>query len=149
MELKKAKLQVEKEIKNNFAECDILEIRENKDNYFFRIGIKNEIIIDIPIIIVSKKDGGIDYLTIPPIENINTYEKSKIINKKESKVIDFVKNPIIIKNSNNYETISEKILQKLILEDIENFMKELGNSFCFVGSEYKIRIGKNFNYIDL
>ena len=40
--------------------------------------------------------------------------KSKIINKKESKVIDFVKNPIIIKNSNNYETISEKILQKLI-----------------------------------
>lgn len=81
MELKKAKLQVEKEIKNNFAECDILEIRENKDNYFFRIGIKNEIIIDIPIIIVSKKDGGIDYLTIPPIENLNTYEKSKIINK--------------------------------------------------------------------
>ena len=75
--------------------------------------------------------------------------KSKIINKKESKVIDFVKNPIIIKNSNNYETISEKILQKLILEDIENFMKELGNSFCFIGSEYKIRIGKNFNYIDL
>lgn len=81
MELKNAKLKVEKEIKNNFAECDILEIRENKDNYYFEIGIKNEIIIDIPIIIVSKKDGGIDYLTIPPIENLKTYEKSKIINK--------------------------------------------------------------------
>ena len=81
MELTNAKLKVEKEIKNNFAECDILQIREDKDNYYFEIGIKNEIIIDIPIIIVSKKDGGIDYLTIPPIENINTYEKSKIINK--------------------------------------------------------------------
>ena len=60
-----------------------------------------------------------------------------------------MKNPIIFKNSNNYETISEKVLQKLILEDIEFFMKKLGNSFCFIGSEYKIRIGNNFNYIDL
>jgi len=51
--------------------------------------------------------------------------------------------------SNNYEIISEKILQKLILEDIENFMKELGNSFCFIGSEYKIKIGYKYNYIDL
>ena len=43
----------------------------------------------------------------------------------------------------------KKILQRLILEDIESFLEELGSSFCFVGSEYKIRIGDNFNYIDL
>ena len=72
-----------------------------------------------------------------------------MISKQESNIIDFVKNPIIIKNSNNYGFISEKILQKLILEDIESFMKELGNSFCFIGSEYKIRVGNSFNYIDL
>ena len=76
-------------------------------------------------------------------------QKNKLINKEKSSVVDFVKNPIIIKNSNNYETISEKVLQKLILEDIESFMKELGNSFSFIGSEYKIRLGNNFNYIDL
>ena len=28
-------------------------------------------------------------------------------------------------------------------------MKELGNSFSFIGSEYKIRVGNSFNYIDL
>ena len=28
----------------------------------------------------------------------------------------------------------------LILEDIESFMRELGNSFSFIGSEYKIKI---------
>ena len=86
---------------------------------------------------------------------LNEYErlpketKNKLSAKQESDIIDFVKNPIIIKNSSNYEIISEKILQKLILEDIESFMKELGNSFCFIGSEYKIRIDNNFNYIDL
>lgn len=82
-------------------------------------------------------------------ERIDIKTKNKLTNREEYSIVDFVKNPIIIKNNNNYEIISEKILQKLILEDIEYFMKELGNSFCFIGSEYKIRIGNQFNYIDL
>ena len=28
-------------------------------------------------------------------------------------------------------------------------MNELGNSFSFIGSEYKIKLGENYNYIDL
>lgn len=28
-------------------------------------------------------------------------------------------------------------------------MKELGISFCFIGSEYKIKLGSSYNYIDL
>lgn len=75
--------------------------------------------------------------------------KNKLITNKESNIIDFVKNPIIIRNHSNYEFISEKVLQKLILEDMESFMKELGNSFCFIGSEYKIKIGDNYHKIDL
>lgn len=99
--------------------------------------------------------NNIDVRGLRNLIKSNEYErlpketKDKLSTKKESNVIDFVKNPIIIKNSSNYEIISEKILQKLILEDIESFMEELGNSFCFIGSEYKIRLGNDFNYIDL
>ena len=75
--------------------------------------------------------------------------KGKLINSNLSSVVDFIKDPILIKNNYNYTEISEKILQKLILEDIESFMKELGNSFCFISSEYKIKIGNVYNYIDL
>ncbi len=75
--------------------------------------------------------------------------KLKLITNDKINIKDLVPNPIIIKNSNNYQIISEKVLQKLILEDIESFMNELGNSFCFIGSEYKIKIDNNFNYIDL
>ena len=82
-------------------------------------------------------------------ERLPESAKAKIINDDNQDLIDFVKNPIMIKNTRNYEIISEKILQKLILEDIENFMKELGNSFCFIGSEYKIKMGDRYNYIDL
>jgi len=64
-------------------------------------------------------------------------------------VKDLIKNPIIINNINNYKIINEKALQKIILEEIESFMKELGNNFSFIGSEYKIKIGNIYNYIDL
>lgn len=74
--------------------------------------------------------------------------RNKIISNNESNIIDYVKNPIIIKN-NNYNDISEKVLQKIILEDIPSFLNELGTGFSFIGNEYKIRIGNNYNYIDL
>ena len=75
--------------------------------------------------------------------------KNKMVNNEKLGVIDFIKKPIMIRNNNNYEILSEKVLQKLILDDIESFMKELGNSFSFIGSEYKIVLGDRFNYIDL
>ena len=78
-------------------------------------------------------------------ERLPEETKIKFIALEEVKVKDLIKNPIIIKNKHNYEIISEKILQRLILEDIENFMKELGNSFCFIGSEYKIKNIKLFS----
>ena len=75
--------------------------------------------------------------------------KNKLINNEESNIVDFVKNPIRIKNNKNYEILSEKVLQKLILEDIENFLEELGIGFTFIKSEYPIKLGDRYNYIDL
>ena len=72
-----------------------------------------------------------------------------MVNKFETNVIDFVKNPILIKNGYKYENISEKLLQKLILEDISSFMKELGTGFSFIDNEFKIKVGNSYNYIDL
>ena len=77
--------------------------------------------------------------------------KTKIKLKKDIKanLIDLVKKPIIIKNTKGYEIISEKILQKLILEDIPSFLEELGSGFTFIKNEYKIKLGEKYNYIDL
>ena len=46
----------------------------------------------------------------------------------------------VIENIHKYNEISEKILQKLILKEIESFMKELGNNFSFIDNKYKIKI---------
>ena len=75
--------------------------------------------------------------------------KNKLIKKETPSVVDFVKSPIQIKNFQNKEIVSEKVLQKLILEDISLFLKELGNGFTFIENEYKIKFGDRYNYIDL
>ena len=120
--------------------CELIWIDDfNKINYYINISI----VQNLSVRQLREKIKLNEYERLPEVT------KNKITSKQESNIIDFVKNPIIIKNSSNYELISENVLQKLILEDIESFMNELGNYFCFIGSEYKIRIGNNFNYIDL
>lgn len=82
-------------------------------------------------------------------ERLDEETKNKLINNEKLNIKDNIKNPILIKNIHNYTEITEKILQKLVLEDISSFMKELGDSFCFIDNEYKIKIGDRYNYIDL
>ena len=67
-------------------------------------------------------------------ERLDEETKKKLKNKEELKVPDLVKNPIQIKNTSGNNEISEKVLQKLILEDIPSFLKELGNGFSFIDS---------------
>ena len=82
-------------------------------------------------------------------ERLDEQTKLKLIKKEKLEVQDAIKNPIIICNKSNYEIVSEKVLQKLILEDIPAFLDELGNGFTFIRNEYKIKVGNNYNYIDL
>ena len=119
---------------------ELLSIKDEKKlNYYINISIKNNL---------SKRQLR-EKIKTNEYERLDEKTKSKLINNEEYYVTDFVKNPVLIKNNFNYKEISEKVLKKLILENIESFMNELGNSFCFVGSEYKIKIGNRYNYIDL
>ena len=70
-------------------------------------------------------------------ERLPKSTKKKLISKDKVEIKDLVPNPILIKNKNNVDLVTEKALHRLILEDIESFMKELGDSFSFIGSEYK------------
>ena len=88
---------------------------------------------------------NIDVRTLREKIKLKEYErlpedtKYKLINKEEASIVDYVKNPIRIKNNKNYEIVTEKILQKLILEDIPTFLKELGSGFTFIDNEYVIK----------
>ena len=110
-----------------------------KINYYIKIIVNNSISVRQ----LRNKIKSNEYERLP----LET--KNKLINKEEVTIKDLVPDPIIIKNKNKIEIVSEKVLHKLIMEEIESFMKELGDGFCFVGSEYKIKIGNTYNFIDL
>ena len=80
-------------------------------------------------------------------ERLDNKTKEKLKKEEQLQVQDLIKNPIILKIDK--EIIKEKALQQLILEDMSGFLKELGNGFSFIDNEYKIKIGNNYNYIDL
>ena len=117
----------------------LLSIKEeSKRNYYINECIKNNL----------SKRKLIEKIKLNEYERLNLKTKEKLITQEENKIEDFIKNPIIIKNK-GYEIISEKVLKQLILEDIDNFLKELGRGFCYIENEYKIKIGDRYNYIDL
>ena len=119
--------------------CEILWFDDNKFQYYVKLTELNSLSIRQ----LRERIKSNEYERLPKST------KNKLINQDESNVVDFVKNPILIRNSDKYNTFSEKVLQKLILEDIENFLDELGSGFTFIKSEYPIKIDGRYNYIDL
>ena len=119
--------------------CEILWFDDNKFQYY----VKTVELNNLSIRQLRDRIKSNEYERLPEST------KNKIINQDESNIVDFVKNPIRIKNNNNRELFSEKVLQKLILEDIENFLDELGTGFTFIKCEYPIKLGTRYNYIDL
>jgi len=122
--------------------CELLPLKNiDKINYYIKISIEQNL---------SKRELR-NKIKSKEYERIDEETKKKLISNEEisNNINDFIKHPILIRNSYNYQEISEKILKQLILEDIDNFLKELGSGFCYVENEYKIKLGDRYNYIDL
>ena len=120
--------------------CELLPVNSiDKINYYIKITKEQ----NLSIRELRAKIKNNEY------ERLDESTKEKLKEKEKLKVPDLVKNPIQIKNTSGNNEISEKVLQKLILEDIPSFLDELGNGFTFVRNEYKIKIGDRYNYIDL
>ena len=119
--------------------CEIIWFDDNKFQYY----VKTIELNNLSIRQLRERIKSNEYERLPEST------KNKSVEQKESDIVDFIKNPILIKNSNKYDIFSEKVLQKLILEDIVSFMKELGTGFSFIDNEFKIKVGDRYNYIDL
>ena len=122
--------------------CELLPLKDiNEINYYIKITSEQ---------CLSKRKLR-EKIKTKEYQRLDNNTKLKLINKEKLDIKDNIKNPIVIHNKNNpdKENISEKVLQRLILEDIPSFLKELGTGFSFIENEYKIKIGSTYNYIDL
>ena len=60
-----------------------------------------------------------------------------------------VPNPIVVKVNSLNEKLTEYTLKQAILNNLDDFLFQLGYGFTYVGNEFKIKIGDRYNYIDL
>ena len=75
--------------------------------------------------------------------------KNKLMESKELQVDELIPNPILIKVNSLDEKLTEYALKQAILNNLDEFLNQLGNGFTYVGNEYRIKIGNTYNYIDL
>ena len=119
---------------------ELLPLKDTKAiQYYIMITMKHNLSIrELRQRIKNKEYDRLDPLT-----------KQKLSKQEKSKPTDFIKNPIIIKNTTNEKEFTEKVLKKLIIEQLDKFLLELGSDFSYIGNEYKIKLGDRYNYIDL
>jgi len=89
--------------------------------------------------------------------NSDVFEKTMLANKKLSTVVKEI-HPItqnIFKDTYVFEFLdlpkehNENDLQKALINNLKNFLLELGKGFTFIGQEYRVQVGMHDYYIDL
>ena len=120
--------------------CILLPLNDiNKINYYIKI-TENENLS------VRKLR---DCIKSHEYERLDDKTKEKLINKEKVNAADLIKDPILIRNKYDTDKISEKMLAEIIIDNIEEFLSELGIGYSFIKKEYPIKIGERYNYIDL
>lgn len=111
----------------------------NAIKYYIEICLKNNL---------SKRDL-IKKIKNQEYERLSEDTKKKLSFNEEITVYDLVPNPIIIRTDTLNEKITEYALKQMIINNLDEFLFQLGVGFTYVGAEYKIKIHSRYNYIDL
>ena len=82
-------------------------------------------------------------------ERLDSKIKEKLVKQEEVSVKDKIPDPIVLEGLEYKERLTEKIVQKWIDENPTLFCKSLGEGYSYIESQYKIKMGLNYNYIDV
>ena len=82
-------------------------------------------------------------------ERLDSKIKEKLLKQEEVSVKDKIPDPIVLEGLESKERLTEKIVQKWIDENPASFCEALGEGYSYIKSQYKIKIGSNYNYIDV
>ena len=82
-------------------------------------------------------------------DRLSEKTKNKLIELKQVDITDLVPNPIVIKNNSLNQKMTEYALKSTILNNLDEFLSELGFGFTYVANEFRIKLDNRYNYIDL
>ena len=79
-----------------------------------------------------------------PVEVKEKLKNNEIVSTNEK-----VPSPVVLQDLKVDDKLTEKLVQKWIDENPTLFCKSLGEGYSYIESQYKIKIGSNYNYIDV
>ena len=82
-------------------------------------------------------------------ERLDSKIKEKLMKQEEVSVKDKIPDSIVLEGLESKEKLTEKVVQKWIDENPASFCKSLGEGYSYIESQYKIKIGLNYNYMDI
>ena len=80
---------------------------------------------------------------------IGNSKLSTVLRETNADIVNTFKDSYVFDFLNLPETFNENDLQKGLIEQMKNFILELGRDFLFISEEYKVQVGNSDFYIDL
>ena len=120
--------------------CEILKLK-NLNEIEYYLNLSNKLCLstrDLRIRIKSNEYGRL------PAEI-----KEKLKSNEVASTSEKVPSPVVLQGLKVDDKLTEKIVQLWIDENPIKFCNALGEGYIYAGSQYKIKIGSNYNYIDV
>ena len=120
--------------------CEILSLKDEKEiKYYLNISNKFNL---------STRDLR-KRIKLKEYDRLDDDVKEKLSKQEVVPIKDTIPNPVVLNGLKFKEKLTEKILQKYIDENSVELCDALGEGYTYVKSQYKIKIGNNYNYIDV
>ena len=120
--------------------CEILKLKdENEIDYYLNISSK----FNLTKRELRNKIKSNEY------NRLDDEVKEQLSKQEVVPIKDTIPNPVVLNGLKFKEKLTEKILQKYIDENPVELCDALGEGYTYVKSQYKIKIGNNYNYIDV
>ena len=120
--------------------CEILKLKDIEEIRYY-LNLSNKLCL-------TKRELR-EKIKSKEYERLDSKIKEKLVKQEEVSVKDKIPDPIVLEGLEYKERLTEKIVQKWIDENPSSFCETLGEGYSYIKSQYKIKIGLNYNYIDV
>ena len=120
--------------------CEVLKLKNITEIEYY-LNLSNELCLTARELRTRIKSNEYDIL---PHEFKEKLKSNEVVITSEK-----VPSPVVLQDLKVDGKLTEKIVQKWIDENPTSFCMSLGEGYSYIESQYKIKIGSNYNYIDI
>ena len=120
--------------------CEVLKLKDTNEIEYY-LNLSNKLCLSTRELRTRIKSNEYNRL---PVQVKEKLKNNEVVNTSEK-----VPSPVVLQDLKVDGKLTEKMVQTWIDENPMKFCNALGEEYIYAGSQYKIKIGSNYNYIDV